>query len=437
MGSIYVENLGKAYKQYHNKFSRLFEWLSPFRVQNHQLNWVLKDLTFKVNKGEVVGVIGKNGAGKSTLLKIITGTTKQTSGTISINGRLAAILELGMGFHPDFTGRQNAILAAQLLGLDSDEIEKALPDIEEFANIGHYFDLPVRVYSSGMQARVAFSVATSTNPDILIVDEALSVGDIAFQAKCMLRMQQLSENGVTILFVTHALAQVRQFCQKALFLADGKIKSFGDVDKVCDEYQNYLVQNEKLPNLERHSYQLSKQEWQTGYHEDADLRINSVGNPAGNLNVEFTAFDILIADSLQHSSSIPAGADVVFRASIKANVPTPIGTAVGLLICDKSGYPLAACNSNYYDKYLPSLSAGEQIVISWRFKMPFYAGDYRVDIGMKAHPLATEFYDRVFCAKVFSVATPLALQEKNFSSLMYIDASINIVKINSYKSNEA
>ncbi|HEN3652072.1 TPA: ABC transporter ATP-binding protein, partial [Yersinia enterocolitica] len=241
MSSIIVNNVGKAYKQYPNKFSRFIEWISIPAKKRHTEKWILRDITFAINPGDSIGIIGVNGAGKSTLLKMITGTTTPTTGSIHTEGRVAALLELGMGFHPDFTGRQNAYMAGQLLGFSQEEISSIMPEIESFASVGDYFDKPVRTYSSGMQARVAFSVATAVKPDILIVDEALSVGDLAFQAKCMQRMNSLLADKVTILFVSHSLAQVRQFCNRAIYIADGKIKSIGDAATVCDFYQNDLV----------------------------------------------------------------------------------------------------------------------------------------------------------------------------------------------------
>src|SRR5690606_8406318 len=172
MGTITVSNLGKAYKIYPTRWSRLREWIDPLSRPRHLLKWVLSDLSFIVRPGEAVGIIGVNGAGKSTLLKMITGTTQPTTGSVKISGRVAALLELGMGFHPDFTGRQNAYMAGQLLGYSVEEIAHLMPEIEAFAEIGDYIDQPVRVYSSGMQMRLAFSVATARRPDVLIVDEA-------------------------------------------------------------------------------------------------------------------------------------------------------------------------------------------------------------------------------------------------------------------------
>jgi len=240
MGTISITNLGKAYKQYPTRWSRLAEWFVPFSKPQHQLKWVLQDINFTVNPGEAVGIIGINGAGKSTLLKMIVGTTQPTTGSINITGRVAALLELGMGFHPDFTGRQNVHMAGQLLGLTSEDINQLMPQIVEFSEIGEYIDKPVRIYSSGMQVRLAFSVATVKRPDILIVDEALAVGDVRFQQKCFERIERYKEAGTSLIFVSHDLNIVYRLCHKALLINEGALAAYGDVRYVASEYEAIL-----------------------------------------------------------------------------------------------------------------------------------------------------------------------------------------------------
>ncbi|MCK0163726.1 ABC transporter ATP-binding protein [Marinobacter sp. S6332] len=240
MTAISVTGLGKAYKQYFSKWSRLAEWILPGNRVRHSLHWVLQDIQFDVPRGEAVGILGVNGAGKSTLLKLITGTTHPTVGEISVNGRIAALLELGMGFHPDFTGRQNVFMAGQLQGLTPQQISSELPAIERFAGIDDYIDQPVRVYSSGMQVRLAFALATAIRPDILIIDEALSVGDAAFQRKCFRRINEFLEQGTTLLFVTHDVDAVKKLCKSAVFLKQGRVASYGPAKSVCDQYEKYL-----------------------------------------------------------------------------------------------------------------------------------------------------------------------------------------------------
>jgi lipopolysaccharide transport system ATP-binding protein len=240
MGTITVTNLGKAYKQYPTRWARLGEWVLPGAKPRHTLKWVLQDINFTVKAGEAVGIIGINGAGKSTLLKMITGTTQPTTGHVVISGRVAAMLELGMGFHPDFTGRQNVFMAGQLLGYSVDEIACLMPEIEAFAEIGEYIDQPVRVYSSGMQMRLAFSVATAQRPNVLIVDEALSVGDAAFQRKCFHRIESYRCAGTTLLFVSHDIEIVKKLCDSAMFIMDGQMAHFGQAKIVCDKYEKFI-----------------------------------------------------------------------------------------------------------------------------------------------------------------------------------------------------
>jgi lipopolysaccharide transport system ATP-binding protein len=241
MGSIVVSGLGKAYRQYSSRWARLAEWLVPGVRPRHKLKWVLRDIDFAIAPGESVGLIGVNGAGKSTLLKLITGTAQPTAGSVSLQGRVAALLELGMGFHPDFTGRQNAIMAGQLLGMAVEEVQALMPEIEAFAEIGEHLDQPVRVYSSGMQVRLAFAVATCVRPDILIVDEALAVGDVFFQQKCFARIDRFVKAGTTLLFVSHSAGTILNICDRCIFLRGGAVAFDGAPADALDLYQAELL----------------------------------------------------------------------------------------------------------------------------------------------------------------------------------------------------
>ena len=247
MGAIRVSKVGKAYKRYPNQWARLAEWLSPAsssKRRRHDLKWVLQDIDIDIKPGESVGLIGINGAGKSTLLKLITGTSQPTTGSVSTEGRIAALLELGMGFHPDFSGRQNVLMSGQLIGMSAEEITALMSEIEAFAEIGEYIDQPVRVYSSGMQVRLAFSVATAVRPDILIVDEALAVGDVFFQQKCYERIRGFCESGTTLLFVSHAMGTVYSLCDRAILLADGRVALDASPREVIDLYNAQLLQRQ-------------------------------------------------------------------------------------------------------------------------------------------------------------------------------------------------
>jgi len=242
-GLITLRDVGKAYKQYPSRWARLAEWLHPASVR-HVPHWVLRQFNLQVIPGQAVGIIGRNGAGKSTLLKLIVGTSLPTEGEVNLHGRVAALLELGMGFHPDFSGRQNVWMAAQLLGLTDAEIAAALPHIENFAEIGRYIDEPVRTYSSGMQMRLAFSVATAVRPDILIVDEALSVGDAYFQHKCFARIRSFRSEGTTLLFVSHDPGAIKNLCDRAVLLDAGKMLADDTPDQVLDLYNALIAEKE-------------------------------------------------------------------------------------------------------------------------------------------------------------------------------------------------
>lgn len=251
MSAITVSNLGKAYKAYPSKWARLAEWALPSQPRRHTLNWILRDISFTVSPGEAIGIVGVNGAGKSTLLKIMTGTTKPTQGYFDITGTVAAMLELGMGFHPDFTGRENTIMAAQLLGIDSDEMASLMPSIQKFSEIGGYFDQPLRVYSSGMSVRLAFAVATAKRPDILIIDEALSVGDSYFQQKSFRRIRQFQADGTTLLLVSHDVAAIRSICNQAIWLDKGSVRGKGNTKDVLDSYAASLYEKSQTICKER------------------------------------------------------------------------------------------------------------------------------------------------------------------------------------------
>ena len=239
---IEVEGLGKKYKQYATKSKRVWEWISGKNM--HDERWVLKDISFNVSKGESIGIVGHNGAGKSTLLKIITGTTTPTTGSVRLNGHIAALLELGMGFHPDFTGMQNIFMAAQLMGLNNEQINELIPEIRAFSELGDYLNQPIRTYSSGMVVRLGFSVATSVRPDILIVDEALSVGDAYFQHKCFDRIKRFKEEGTTIFFVSHDPGAVKNLCDRALLLDHGQMIKEGKPDAILDYYNAIIAKQQ-------------------------------------------------------------------------------------------------------------------------------------------------------------------------------------------------
>lgn len=234
-----AERLTKTYRVYGTPWDRLGELVT--RRKRHREFHALEGVTFSLPRGEGLALIGENGAGKSTLLKILAGITAPTSGSCAVHGKVASILELGSGFHPEFTGRQNIVLNGAMLGLSQEELRRKMPDILAFSELGEFIDQPVKVYSTGMAMRLGFSIATQIEPDVLIIDEALSVGDGYFQKKCMDRLQVFVEGGGTLLFCSHAMYYVSAFCQRALWLRNGRVEGLGAVGDVVRDYENFLV----------------------------------------------------------------------------------------------------------------------------------------------------------------------------------------------------
>ena len=308
--------------------------------------------------------------------------------------------------------------------MSSYDANNAISYIERFADIGDYFDKPVRIYSSGMVARLAFAIATANSPEILVVDEVLSVGDLSFQTKCIQKMRSLKDKGACILFVSHSLNQIREFCDKALYISDGVQKSFGSVDEICDQYQNDLIGNKpnSFPSI------ASIDEISPNRSSNPNLRKFSVIEDCGTLELEFLDFKVMDS-GLNIVSNISFNEKVLVRADIIANSDVCEGTAVGLLIADKSGYQLLSCNSNLYDKHLPALQKGQRISMIWEFKWPFQSGQFRIDIGMKPNPFGDDFYDRVFSASTLETYPQEMLASKNFGGYLFIEANVRSSKV--------
>lgn len=362
MGTITITNLGKAYKQYPNRWSRLVEWLVPFSKSRHQLKWVLQDLNFKVNAGEAIGIIGINGAGKSTLLKMITGTSQPTTGSVNTTGRVSALLELGMGFHPDFTGRQNAVMAGQLLGMSVEEISKLMPEIEAFAEIGEYMDQPVRVYSSGMQMRVAFSVATARRPDVLIVDEALSVGDAYFQHKSFERIREFRKQGTTLLIVSHDKQAIQSICDRAILLDSGRLAKEGYPEAVMDYYNAMIAQKENS-KIEQTVLVSGRVQTVSGTGEATVEKI-------GLYNAKGEQVEV-----------IGVGDAVELRVRVKVNQDIPM-LILGYGIKDRLGQVIYGTNTWHMGQPIRSPKAGEIYEFTISFPVNLGVGNYSIQTAL-------------------------------------------------------
>lgn len=407
MGSIQVTQLGKAYKQYPTRWARLAEWLIPFSAPRHQLTWVLRDISFCVNPGEALGIIGVNGAGKSTLLKMITGTTQPNAGQIQIQGRVAALLELGMGFHPDFSGRQNVFMAGQLLGLSMEELQALMPEIEAFAEIGDYMDHPVRTYSSGMQMRLAFSVATARRPDVLIVDEALSVGDAYFQHKSFDRIREFRKAGTTLLIVSHDRQAIQSLCDRAILLANGRLALEGAPEEVMDFYSAMLAEREQ---------QTVRQE---------RLANGKVRTISGTGEAGFADIALLNAQG-QRVEVIEVGSPVTLEVKVDVKVDIP-RLVLGFMIKDRMGQPIYGINTHRLGQALEQVRAGERIVYRFSFPAALGKGNYSIALSLSRFDshLDTNYEWRDF-ALVFHV---INVKQPDFVGCAWLDSRTAIERL--------
>ena len=404
MGTISVRDLGKAYKQYPTRSARLAEWLIPFSPPRHAQKWVLQGLNFEVKPGEAIGIIGMNGAGKSTLLKMITGTTEPTTGSVQVTGRIAALLELGMGFHPDFTGRQNAIMAGQLLGLSADDMRSLMPEIEAFAEIGDYIDQPVRVYSSGMQMRLAFSVATAKRPDILIVDEALSVGDNYFQHKSFDRIRAYNKLGTTLLIVSHDKGAVQGICDRAILLSGGAIAMQGSPETVMD-YYNAMIAERDPANVQQVLGHDGNVQTISGTGEARVIKARLCDEDGKPVEV------VKVGQALQVQVEVEAFADLpelVFGYQIK----------------DRLGQPVFGTNTFHTKQLIKALHTGQRVRYVLRFPANLGEGSYSISFALHdAENHLAKSYEWRDRAIVFNV---VIVGKDHFVGLAWLPSSIEV-----------
>jgi len=359
VSTISVENLGKKYKRFPSHWARFGELISGGLYNGHSERWALRDISFTVAPGEAVGIIGQNGSGKSTLLKILTGTTLQTEGSYLLSGRIAALLELGLGFHTDFSGRENAVMACRMMGLDNEHTEETIPKIIDFSELGDYIDQPLRVYSTGMQMRLAFSVATAVRPDILIIDEALAVGDAYFQHKCMKRIRAFKEKNTTLLFVSHDAGSLKSLCDRAILLNDGEMIQDGTPDVVLDYYNGMIAKKNK------------------------DEEIQQVENDYGKITTRSgTGQARLLAVELLNESGQPSRA---FRVGDTAKIKCRIefrdaidDPTIGFIIRDRMGNDIFGTNTHHLEFHGHSLIPGDEIEVVFTLGLHLGCGNYSI-----------------------------------------------------------
>lgn len=403
-GSIRVSNLGKAYKRYPSHRARLLEWLSPSNKARHQTIWVLKDITFSVRPGQALGIIGINGAGKSTLLKLITGTAAATVGNVEMHGRVAAMLELGMGFHPDFTGRQNAYMAGQLIGLTVDEITTLMPDIEAFAEIGEYIDQPVRVYSSGMQMRLAFAVATARRPDVLIVDEALSVGDAYFQHKSFERIRAFRALGTTLLIVSHDKGAIQSICDRAILLDGGRISKEGTPEEIMDLYNAMLAEREG-DNVRQETTGNGKVQTISGSGEATVGRIALLNERGEAAEVHGTGTQVTL----------------LVRVDVHADIPD---LTLGYRIKDRLGQNIFGTNTFHKGHAIPPVRRGQQL--EFRFSFPLNLGPGTYSVATALHSADNHLIDNYEWRDLALVFEVMNLKHTYFEGCSWLDPRIEM-----------
>lgn len=383
---IEIKNLRKDYKMYKTKKARLLEAVFPF-YQNHDTFSAINDLNLEIHKGEVLGILGKNGAGKSTLLKMITGVVTPTSGTLKVNGKISSLLELGAAFNQELTGEENIYQHGQVMGLTKEEIEATKQDIIDFADIGDHLYQPVKTYSSGMFARLAFACAINVNPDILIVDEVLSVGDIAFQLKCFKKFEQFKEKGKTILFVTHNITDVIRNCNRAIIISDGNKIFDGNVKDGVEKYKKIIAkqdddrekieENEKLKQeqdiVNTKNVDFSQEEWKKNYTINPD--IIEYGNGQADL-IDFGIFDTdgNILTSIENDKEVVLKSKVIFYDKIT----DPIFT---MTVKDFKGLDMMGTNTVQEKIVTGVFEKGDTAVAEFRQKLSLAPNKYTLSFS--------------------------------------------------------
>ncbi len=388
--AIALKNISKCYKRYSRPVDRLKEIVLPGKSSSQEF-WALQNINLEIPKGGTVGIIGQNGSGKSTLLQIIAGTLAPTSGDIFVNGRVSALLELGSGFNPEFTGRQNVFFNGQILGLNQEQIRAKFDDIATFAEIGEFINEPVKTYSSGMVVRLAFAVVANTEPSILIVDEALAVGDAKFQARCMKRIRQLKEQGVTILFVSHDSSSIKMLCESAVLMNKGKILEIGEPKDVVNHYVALLSSD----NEEINFAQIQSTEAKDVVQEIEQQSLHRHGNKIALIkDVKVIDFENKEVTTLESNKNFK----IVVLLEAQAEVSECI---VGISIRNLIGLVMYGTNTQLKGIKLPKITKSEQIVIEFKMLCLFNTGIYTVTVGL--HSEENISYDWIDDVVVFEV----------------------------------
>ncbi len=405
MSLLSVHSLGKAYRSYSSEWQRIGRWFG-FSTPICSETWVVRNVNFEIQPQEAVGIIGQNGAGKSSLLKMIAGTLNPTEGTVQVNGRISAILELGMGFNPELTGRENTIHSLGLMGYRSAEIKEIVPDIKSFTEIEEYFDEPVRTYSSGMQMRVAFAVATAFRPEILIVDEALAVGDAYFQHKSFKRIREYREMGTTLLIVSHDQAAIKGLCDRAILLESGLMIKDGQPEEIFDFYNAIIAQKEEK------TVEMKKL-------EDGKVQTRS---GTGEARVEEIQLYNIDGEAIQY---VNVGETVELRGRIKVYQSVD-SLVLGYGIKDRLGQVMYGTNTWHSEQVIRSPQAGDTFGFSISFPANLGIGSYSVQTALVDRDThLTANYEWQDIALVFNVVNH---DKMFFAGSLWIEPTLKIEK---------
>ena len=436
--AIEIRHISKSYNTYAREFDRFLEAVSLRRKSYHQDFVALKDVNLTVHKGECVGVIGTNGSGKSTLLKIITGVLNPTGGEVELNGHVSSLLELGAGFNMNYTGMENIYLNGRIMGFSEEEIKKRVPLIEQFADIGDFISQPVKTYSSGMFARLAFAVAINVDPDILIVDEALSVGDLFFQTKCYHKFNEFRNAGKTILFVSHDLGSVIKYCDRCLLLNRGEQVAVGPCKEVVDMYRKIMVENyQDERNLSHQDLDAAMAQVDELVREEKDPEVsfprNTVWkssimlNPGlqeyGDRSGEIIDFGIMNSRG-EITTMLMKGEEftVLYRFRINRPIDHPI---FAFTIRDTKGTELCGTNTMYADKTIEKAAPGLTGVVTFRQKLTLQGGQYMLALGL------TGFVDGELVAyhRLYDVCEVQVLSDANTVGVFDLESTVGYADV--------
>ena len=423
--AISVCNITKTYKLYENRIDRVKEAFHPLRKAYSQPFHALHKVSFNVERGETMGIIGRNGSGKSTLLQIVCGILQPSSGGLAVNGRITALLELGAGFNPEFTGIENIYLNGSILGLSKQEIDDKLDDILAFADIGDFVRQPVKTYSSGMAVRLAFAVQANIDPDIFVVDEALAVGDAYFVHRCMLRFHEMQKQGKTILFVTHDSSSVKKLCHRALWLDQGEMRMIGGAVDVVDHYvadlfkQKEVEQSELLQAVDEGSVKANSQ----AKALPLETQLPNVDKRFGDQQLSILGAGFYSAN-MEPMGSCEQEADVILRVSIRNNsmfAPHPL--SIGYIVRDRQGVEIASTHTMAEGVALPAIAVGETLTVRLKITIPMlYPGNYSFT------PSLSRYVDNehVICDRVYNALILEITSSKEMHVLLRFKTDVEV-----------